>query len=412
MAEIRTFPCLRPAPKHAAAIAALPYDVYSRAEARNIVSENPLSFLKIDRPESQCAETIDIYSDEVYGKATQTLTKMTEEGYFLADPTPCYYVYELTFKGRSQTGLVGCAAVDDYLNGVIKKHENTRTDKENDRIRHIDTCAAQTGPIFLACRQNEHISKVISDVKRNLPLYDFTAADRVTHRVWRINDIMMLNEIYDQLSEITSVYIADGHHRAAAAVKTATNRRAANPDYNGDEEFNYFLSVLFPENELHILPYNRVVYDLNGHSESAFLDALAKGFEIKRWSRGSYAPKKRHELGMYLNKKWYVLIPHESLISTDPIAGLDVSILQDNILSPVLGIENPKLDERISFIGGIRGLGAVEAAVDGKHLAVGFSLFSTTMDELFSVSDAGKLMPPKSTWFEPKLRSGLFIHEI
>jgi len=411
MAEIKAFPCLRPAPRYAASIAALPYDVYSRNEARDIVKKNPLSFLKIDRAESQCPEGTDIYSQEVYEKAKQTLDQMTAEGYFIQDNTPCYYVYELTYKGRSQTGLVGCSAVDDYLGNIIKKHENTRTDKENDRICHIDTCEAQTGPIFLACRRNEQISDILAIVKRSAPMYDFISDDGNIHRVWRIDDIAQMSELYHELSEISSVYIADGHHRAASAVKVALKRREENPDYNGDEEFNYFLSVLFPENELNILPYNRVVYDLNGYTESEFLDALSKNFDFMDCNR-DYAPKRHHEFGMYLNRKWYVLIPRETLISTDPVAGLDVSILQDNVLSPLLGIKDPKLDNRIAFVGGIRGLRALETAVDEQPLAVAFSMYPTAMKELFDVSDAGRLMPPKSTWFEPKLRSGLFIHKM
>jgi len=411
MAEIKAFPCLRPAPKYAASIAALPYDVYSRAEAREAVKKNSLSFLKIDRAEAQCPEGIDIYSEEVYAKARQTLDQMTAEGYFIQDDAPCYYIYELTFKGRSQTGLVGCAAVDDYLNNIIMKHENTRTDKENDRIRHIEVCEAQTGPIFLACRHNERISNILYAVKRSTPMYDIVSDDSILHRVWRIDDIVEMSELYHELSEISSIYIADGHHRAASAVKVAQRRREENPNYNGDEEFNYFLSVLFPENELNIMPYNRIVYDLNGHTESSFINAVTKCFDIMPCNR-DYSPKRRHEFGMYLNKQWYMMIPRESLITNNPVTGLDVSILQDNILSPILGIKNPKLDERITFVGGIRGLRALETAVDEQPLAVAFSLYPTSMSELFAVSDAGQLMPPKSTWFEPKLRSGLFIHKI
>lgn len=412
MAEIKAFPCLRPDPKYAASIAALPYDVYNRQEAKAVTQNNPLSFLKIDRAETLCGEDTDIYSDEVYQKAKSTLTQMEQDGYFIQDEAACYYIYELTMRGHTQTGLVGCASIDDYVNGVIKKHENTRTDKEMDRIRHIDACSAQTGPIFLAYRNSKQIREVIEQAKHSMPLYDFTSDDKVTHKVWKVDDISKIAFLYNAFLDISSIYIADGHHRAASAVKVGLNRREQAGTYHGDEAYNYFLSVLFPEDELNILPYNRVVYDLNGHDVPSFLDALTLQFHIEGTRRNSYAPKQRHEFGMYLDKKWYILTPKDDVILSDPIDGLDVSILQDHVLDPILGIEDPKLDTRISFVGGIRGLGALQTAVDGLPLAVAFSMYPTSMDELFRVSDSGGLMPPKSTWFEPKLRSGLFVHKL
>lgn len=411
MTEIKPFPCLRPNPEYAANIAALPYDVYDRNEAREFVSKNPLSFLKIDRAEAQLPPETDIYSNQVYQTAADTLQAMTSEGYFINDVLSSYYVYELTAFQHVQTGLVGCAAVDDYLNGTIKKHENTRSDKELDRICHIEACQAQTGPIFLTYQGNPQVNNILAKIKRSPALYSFTTVDQVTHRIWQVGDIAQISELYYALAEISSLYIADGHHRAAAAVKVAQKRREEHPHYNGEEEYNYFLSVLFPEEELKILPYNRVVYDLNGHTEHSFLNSISKFFDIEELDR-PYAPKEIHKFGMYLNRKWYLLSAHEYLSSLDRLANLDVSILQNNLLNPILGIENPKTDKRIGFIGGVSGLREIEDTVNAYEAAVGFSLHPTSMHDLLKISDSGKLMPPKSTWFEPKLLSGLFIHKL
>ncbi|MDD2979774.1 MAG: DUF1015 family protein [Hespellia sp.] len=411
MATMKAFRSVRPAEALAPAIAALPYDVYNRKEAKGVVSKNPLSFLKIDRAETQFPDQTDMYSQAVYDRAAEMLTEMIEEGSFVQEDTACYYIYELTMNGHVQTGLVGCAAIDDYIDGVIMKHENTREDKELDRIRHVDTLSAQTGPIFLAYRANEVIHQILVKVKKEKALYDFTAEDGVVHRVWRINDSGDILGIANAFAGISKMYIADGHHRAASAVKVGLMRREENPGYIGDEEFNYFLSVLFPDDELRIFDYNRVVKDLNGSDSSAFLEEIAKNFEVELIGKDSYAPAQKGEMGLYVEGNWYKLTMNSRLQSEDPVKGLDVSILQDVILGPLLGINDPKTDERISFVGGIRGLKELSDTVDAQGDGVAFSMYPTSMTELLAVADAGMLMPPKSTWFEPKLRSGLFIHK-
>ncbi|MBQ8315274.1 MAG: DUF1015 domain-containing protein, partial [Lachnospiraceae bacterium] len=298
------------------------------------------------------------------------------------------------------------------MNNVIKKHENTRADKEEDRIRHVDTCNAQTGPIFLAYRRNETIYSVVAKTKNNVPLYDFTSEDGITHRVYVISDVADVKAVSDAFSSIDSIYIADGHHRAASAVKVGLKRRSENPGFDGTEEFNFFLSVLFPEDELKILPYNRVVKDLNGLTKEAFLDRIAQEFIIEKLGTEAFQPVKKGTFGMFLDGSWYCLTANDTLQQiTDPVESLDVSLLQDYLLAPVLGIGDPRTDKRIDFIGGIRGLGELERRV-AEDMTVAFSMYPTSIGELFAVSDAGRLMPPKSTWFEPKLRSGLFIHKL
>lgn len=411
MANIRPFQCIRPNETVASKVAALPYDVYNRAEAKAEVERETLSFLKIDRAETQFDDRVDMYDDRVYQKAKELLEKNIADGIFIEDIQNCYFIYELIMNGRSQTGLVACASIDDYLNQVIKKHEKTREDKELDRIRHVDTCSAQTGPIFLAYRSNSTINTVVEEVKKSKPLYGFTALDGITHNVWRIDDLDKIRIIQKEFTTINSIYIADGHHRAASAVKVGLKRREAHKGYDGTEEFNYFLSVLFPEEQLMILPYNRVVKDLNGLSYKEFLDKISEDFTIEELGNTAISPESKGSFGMYLNDNWYKLTIKKETHNTDPVESLDVSILQNYLLSPILGIGDPRKDKRIDFIGGIRGLKELEKRVK-EDMAVAFSMHPTGIDELFSVSDAGKLMPPKSTWFEPKLRSGLFIHRI
>lgn len=408
MANIKPFCSVRPNESLAKEIAALPYDVYNREEAKQVVEKNPKSFLKIDRAETQFDDDFDMYSEEVYQKAHDTLVQMIADGEFIKDEEPCFYVYELIMNGRAQTGIVGCASVDDYLNNVIMKHENTREDKELDRIRHVDTCSAQTGPIFLTYRANKDINYIVSEKKKEKPLYDFVAEDGISHRVWKIDTVTEVKRIAELFAEIPHIYIADGHHRAASAVKVGLKRRNENPNYTGTEEFNYFLSVLFPDEELMVMDYNRVVEDLNGYTKETFLEALEKEFSIFPQGKEPYSPKVKGEIGMFLGNEWYSL-NFKGEASENPVESLDVSILQNRVLEPLLGIKDPKTDKRIKFIGGIRGLKALEEQTkDG----VAFSMYPTSMQELFAVSDAGLLMPPKSTWFEPKLRSGLFIHQI
>ena len=408
MAVIRPFECVRPAEKVADRVAALPYDVYDSKEARAEVEREPLSFLKIDRAETQFDESVDMYSEQVYKKAHDMLLEAIDDGTFITDKDKAYYVYELTMDGRTQTGIVACASIDDYLNNVIKKHENTRADKELDRINHVDTCSAQTGPIFLAYRANAVISAEVAKAKQENPVYSFTAVDGIRHQVWKISSKESVEAIENAFAGINQIYIADGHHRAASAVKVGLRRREANPGYTGNEEFNYFLSVLFPDEELMIMPYNRVVKDLNGLSEEEFMAKIKDKFTVSE-SSTQVAPSKKGEFGMYLGKKWYTLTAKEEILSSDPVDGLDVAVLQNNVLEPLLGIHDPKIDKRIDFVGGIRGLGELERRCS-EDCVLAFSMYATSISELFAVADAGLLMPPKSTWFEPKLRSGLFIH--
>lgn len=408
MAVIRPFECVRPAEKVADRVAALPYDVYDSKEARVEVEREPLSFLKIDRAETQFDESVDMYSEQIYKKAHDMLMEAIDDGTFITDKDKAYYVYELTMDGRTQTGIVACASIDDYLNNVIKKHENTRADKELDRINHVDTCSAQTGPIFLAYRANAVISTEVAKAKQEKPVYSFTAVDGIRHQVWKISSKESVEAIENAFAGINQIYIADGHHRAASAVKVGLRRREANPGYTGNEEFNYFLSVLFPDEELMIMPYNRVVKDLNGLSEEEFMAKIKDKFTVSE-SSTQVAPSKKGEFGMYLGKEWYTLTAKEEILSSDPVDGLDVAVLQNNVLEPLLGIRDPKIDKRIDFVGGIRGLGELERRCD-EDCVLAFSMYATSIGELFAVADAGLLMPPKSTWFEPKLRSGLFIH--
>ena len=412
MAEIRPFVCVRPAEELASRVAALPYDVYNRQEAKEEVQREPLSFLKIDRAETNFDDSVDTYAPEVYEKAKELLQKDKQEGVYITDEDRSYYIYQLVIDGRPQTGLAACSSVDDYMNHVIKKHENTREDKEIDRITHVDTCSAQTGPIFLAYRSDKSIHDIVAAyVENETPIYDFTAVDGITHRVWKIAKKEDVDAIYKAFQKIDQIYIADGHHRAASAVKVGLKRRKENPGYTGEEEFNYFLSVLFPHDELRILDYNRTVKDLNGRSLEKLLEEIGNNFIVKK-AEGQVRPEKKGTFGMYTEGQWYHLTAKPELFERkDAVGSLDVSVLQDYLLGPVLGIGDPRTDQRIDFIGGIRGLSELEKRAD-SDMKISFSMYPTSITELFDVADQELLMPPKSTWFEPKLRSGLFIHEI
>lgn len=411
MAIVKPFQCIRPDVKVADRVAALPYDVYNRKEACIEVEKEPLSFLKIDRAETQFDDSVDTYDPCVYQKARELLDGMISDGTFVTDNQECYYIYELTMGGRAQTGIVACASIDDYQNNVIKKHEKTRADKEEDRIRHVDACNAQTGPIFLAYRSKQVINDIVTKTKKEEPLYQFMASDGVSHVVWRIAGEEEIAALLQAFAEIDSIYIADGHHRAASAVRVGLMRREANPGYTGKEEFNYFLSVLFPDDQLMIMDYNRVVKDLNGHTKEEFLQLVGESFEVEKMGKEAYQPKKAHEAGMYLDGGWYQITAKPMIYSDDPVEGLDVSLLQKYLLTPILGIGDPKTDKRIDFVGGIRGLSELERRVK-EDMEVAFAMYPTSIAQLFQVADAGLLMPPKSTWFEPKLRSGLFIHKL
>jgi uncharacterized protein (DUF1015 family) len=410
MAVIKAFECIRPDEKVADRVAALPYDVYNREEALNEVEREPLSFLAIDRAETQFDSSVDTYADCVYDKARELLDSRIADGTFITDTDKAYYVYELTMNGRTQTGIAACASIDDYNNNIIKKHENTRADKEQDRINYVDRCSAQTGPIFLAYRADEVIRNEVAKAKETKSLYSFTSPDGIRHQVYKISNAQSVENIEKAFAGIDDIYIADGHHRAASAVKVGLKRREEHPDYTGEEEFNYFLSVLFPDEELMIMPYNRVVKDLNGYSKEEFIKKIEEKFEIEE-SAAAVEPAYKAEFGMYLDEKWYKLKAKKDILSDDPVDGLDVAILQNNLLEPVLGIHDPKTDKRIDFVGGIRGLLELEKRCH-TDCVLAFSMYPTSIAELFAVADAGRLMPPKSTWFEPKLRSGLFIHKI
>lgn len=411
MAVVKPFKAVRPHEALADRVASLPYDVYSRTEAADFVVNRPYAFLNIDRPETQFPPTHDMYADDVYQKANEMLQEWIEKDIFVREENPCFYIYELTMDGRSQTGLVALSSVDDYLNNICRKHENTMKKKEQDRIRHVDVCSAQTGPIFLAYRHREDINQIINAVKAEKPLYDFTAEDGITHRAWIVEDTETLSELFEK---VPYTYIADGHHRAASAVQVALKRREAHPDYDGSEEFNYFLSVLFPDNELKIIDYNRFVKDLNGLTEEEFLKKLETVFTITKASKRY--PEHKGQMMMYLPSGWYQLDVKDEVKTrrnSGPVESLDVALLQDEVLMPILNIQDPRTDQRIEFMGGIRGLDELEKRVHGQnHAAVSFGMYPTDIQELFAVADAGLLMPPKSTWFEPKIRSGLFIHEI
>ena len=412
MADIKPFKAYRPVREMVKTVASLPYDVFSRDEAYDKVQREPDSFLAIDRPETQFPKEQDMYAQEVYDKAKQMLDEKIKKGIFIQDEKPCYYIYEQTMNDRTQTGIVACASIDDYLNNVIKKHENTRQDKEQDRINHVYTCDAQTGPIFLCYRKNRLISDLVEKIKEvDEPVYDFVSEDGVRNRIFIVDDLEETETICRVFTTIDSIYIADGHHRCASAVKVGLmKRKELEGKVKGKLQSEYFLSVLFPDDELMIMDYNRVIRDLNGLTKVEFLDRLSEKFDIDE-SDNKVKPQKKGEFGLFLEEKWYRLSAKDSIKNTDPVQGLDVSILQNEVLSPILGIGDPRTDKRIDFVGGIRGLEELERRCRGD-MKLAFSLYPTAISELFAVADEKKLMPPKSTWFEPKLLSGLFIHTI
>ncbi len=411
MAIIKAFRAFRPRTDLASKIAALPYDVMNSEEAREMVKDNEYSFLHVDRAEVNLPKDINIYDKVVYEKARDVLDKMIQEGLYIQEEKPCMYIYRQTMNGKSQTGLVICASIDDYINDKIKKHEHTRKNKEIDRVNHVDYCDANTGPIFLTYRNKYEISKIMDGWTQNKPLYDFVSEDGNGHTVWIINNDSDIEKLTKLFQKVDSLYIADGHHRTKSAVEVALKRRKENPGYTGEEEFNYFLAIAYPDNQLDVLDYNRTVKDLNGLDEEAFLSAIEKSFKV-RVSKEAVKPKRRHTFGMYMNNTWYELEAKEGTFNEDdPMERLDVSILQNNLLSPILGIDDPTNSDRIEFIGGIRGIKELEKRTN-KDMKVSFSMFATTTDDIMSIADDGLIMPPKSTWFEPKPRSGLFIHKL
>lgn len=414
MSVFKPFKAVRPTPPYAHLVAALPYDVMTSDEAREKVKDNPYSFLHVDKAEIDLPLGTDIYDKKVYETAASNLASLENDEICRQDDKPCFYIYTQIWNGRSQTGLVGCASIDEYIDNKIKKHELTRADKEADRIRHVDTCNANTGPIFLTYRGDERINEVIESFKEtHIPVYDFVSEGDVHNKIWVINEDPIVANLQKMFEDVDALYIADGHHRCASAVKVGLKRRELNPDYTGEEEFNFFLAVVFPKDELEILDYNRVIADLNGMTKEEFLKKVNEKFVIETVPKEEpYSPEARHTFGMYVDNTWYKLTAKPGTFDeNDPVKSLDVSILQDNLIAPVLGIEDPRTDKRIDFVGGIRGLEELEKRTH-EDMKLAFAMYPTSLDELLKIADAGALMPPKSTWFEPKLLSGLFIHKL
>ncbi len=412
MSILKPFKAVRPLKEYASKVAALPYDVMNSKEAAEMVKGNPYSFLHVDKAEIDLPEDTYIYDEKVYLKARENLDKLSSDGICKQDDKPCLYIYRQIMAGRVQTGIVGCASIDDYLNNVIKKHELTRADKEADRINHVDYCDANTGPIFLTYRGNDSIDAVVAKYTVTEPEYDFTTDDGVRNTVWVIDDDNDITSLTSAFASVPCLYIADGHHRAASAVKVGLKRREAKPDYDGTEEFNFFLAVYFKSEDLSIMDYNRLIADYNGHTKTDILDKIGQSFDIEKIGVQSVHPDRKHTFGMYIDKEWYKLTAKPGTFNeNDPVDRLDVSILQNNVITPVFGIVDPRTDKRIDFVGGIRGLSELEKRCN-EDMQIAFSMFPTTLDDLMDIADASKTMPPKSTWFEPKLLSGLFIHKL
>ncbi|MBR6147308.1 MAG: DUF1015 domain-containing protein [Lachnospiraceae bacterium] len=409
MANIKPFRAYRPAKGLEDKIAALPYDVYNRSEAKSVVEKNRLSFLAIDRAETQFPDDVSTYDDKVYDKAREMIIDWIKKGRFIQDEKECYYLYQEEWRGRKQTGIVGCASIDDYQSQIIKKHENTLAAKEQDRINHIDRTGFQTGPIFLSFCSNASIDAFIGKCLKNDPVYDFTSDDEVTHRVWVIDlddDIAFIRDCFYRMD---SIYIADGHHRCASAVKVGLKRREEGIS-DGNSESDYFMSVLFPDNQLEIMDYNRVLKDKADKTSEQLLDLIGSYCDIEKMNE-QYKPSKKGEVSMYMDNTWYKLTFKSEYTSNDAVDGLDVAFLQKYILDGIWGIKDPKTDSRIDFVGGIRGLDELVRRCN-EDCEVAFAMYPTSISELFAVANEGRLMPPKSTWFEPKLRSGLFLHDI
>lgn len=413
MAIVRPFKAIRPAQKYAEKVVSLPYDVMNRKEAEEMAANNGYSFLHICRAEIDLPEEENQYAPAVYNKAKENIEKFLEEGVFIQEEKPTLYVYRQKMDGRYQTGIVGCVSVDDYENNVIKKHEFTRVEKEIDRINHFDVCNANTEPVFLTYRDNLKIRTLIEGyISNNKPEYDLTTEDGIGHTLWVIRNPQMVDSLCKIFGDIPALYIADGHHRSASACKVGKKRREENPGYTGEEEFNFFMAVIFPDNDLKIFDYNRVVKDLNGNTKEEFIEKVKKaGFDVEEMGEIIYNPEDKHIFAMYLEGKWYKVSAGKSIIPDDVIDSLDVSILQNSLLHPILGIEDPRTDKRIDFVGGIRGLEELEKRTR-EDMKVGFAVYPVKIQDLLNVSDNDMVMPPKSTWFEPKLGSGLFVHKL
>ena len=411
MAKIKAFKGVRPATDKIKDVASPPYDVLNSKEAREQVIGKPFSFLHVVKPEVDLPEDIDLYSEPVYAKGKENLYGLLEKGVLIQDEKPSFYLYRLIMEDVDQVGLVAGASIEDYEKGIIKKHEHTRAAKEADRIKHVDTLSANTGPVFLTYRARTDFNAIANDIMKTTPVYDFTADDDIKHIFWKIEDEAAINNITTIFEDIDFLYVADGHHRSASGTKVGQQRREANPNHTGSEEYNFFLSVIFPHDQLYIMDYNRVVKDLNGLAPAEFLAEIKEKFDVEEFSvTEGYNPTGLHNFGMYLDGMWYNITAKPGTFdANDPVKSLDVSILQENLLAPVLAIGDPRKDKRIDFVGGIRGLGELSGRVDAGE-AVAFAMYATSIEELMAIADADEIMPPKSTWFEPKLRSGVITH--
>jgi len=413
MAILRKFKALRPRKGLEKQVASYPYDVLNSEEARALAKDNPYSFLHVVKPEIDLPEGTDLYSPDVYEKARENIKKFIEEGILIQESAPKLYIYRQVLDGREQYGMVGCVSAEEYDRDLIKKHEHTRRAKEEDRMKHIERTNVHAGPVFLTYKAKDTIDNLVADVVKNEPVYDFVASDGIQHTIWVIEDDTLSDKIIEEFKKLDCLYVADGHHRSASGTRVAKKRKEANPNHTGDEEYNYFLAVLFPHNQLHIMDYNRVVKSLNGHTEEEFFEALDKIFTVEKIGGEKYKPKKKGEVGMYFDGQWYKLtIRPEKVDITDPVNSLDTAFLQNNLLRPFFGIEDPRTSDEIDFIGGIRGLDELERLVDSGKFKVAFALYPTSIEELMAIADSGRVMPPKSTWFEPKLRSGLLVHSL
>jgi uncharacterized protein (DUF1015 family) len=412
--KIKPFRGLRPVRDKAAMVASRPYDVLDSDEARREAEGNPYSFLNVVKPEITLPTGTDPFAAEVYEAGRDNFRKLLEKGVFFQDQRDCLYIYELVMGGHAQTGIVACAWVDDYLQGRIKKHELTRPDKEADRKNHVRVSMLNAEPVFFAYRARPRLDEIVAGVKVDAaPAYDFTADDGVIHRLWVLDDPAVITAIVAEFEEIPATYVADGHHRTAAAALVGRDLMRENPNHCGDEEYNYFLAVHFPDNQLAVYDYNRVVRDLNGHDPESFLEAVSVAFEIENRGPEPCKPVSLHELGMYLDGAWYALRARPGIRDdNDPIGVLDVTLLSRHILEPVLGIHDLRTDKRIDFVGGVRGLKELERRVDSGEMAVAFALYPVSMQQIMDIADRGLIMPPKVTWFEPKLRSGLVVHSL
>ncbi len=413
MAVLRKFKALRPKLGLEAEVASYPYDVLNSEEARELAKENPKSFLHVVKPEIDLPRGTDLYSPQVYGKARENLDKFITEGVLVQDEEPFLYLYRQTMDGREQYGIVGCVSVDDYDRDIIKKHEHTRPVKEKDRITHVDVTNVNAGPIFLTYKAEPAIDGLVSRVAGTKPEYDFVAPDGIGHTVWIIKDQALGDALVAEFAKKDFLYVADGHHRSASAAKVANKRQAANPNHTGDEEYNYFLAVLFPDNQLKILDYNRILKNLNGHTRDELFETLENLFIVENVGAEPYKPRKKGEVGMYFEGQWTKLTMRSELLDlSDPVAGLDISFIQNRLFEPFFGIKDPRTSDDIDFVGGIRGLKELMKRVDEGGFQAAFAMYPTAIGELIAIADSGKVMPPKTTWFEPKLRSGLLIHSL